>query len=292
MNRSDNITDLCAALSKAQGAIKGATKDANNPHFRSNYATLAAVWEACREPLSEHGLAVVQLPGTDEHGLYLETILTHATGQFIGSVLYVTPVKDDPQGIGSAITYARRYSLQAIVGIAPEDDDGEAAMGRGKASATSTPSQPKPTQPQPIDPKNWRDAISHGESTKGKRLGDIPKDTVKGITEHLRKNAKTPQDKKFLVFCEMAMAELFPKVADEIPMNHGAESQEAKSFLSVLEYEGEYTAEQFMEVAKISGWVSCETFSELSEDKIRELHKNLDAVVLPALKQHFKKEAK
>lgn len=121
------IGKLAEALAKAQGAIHGAKKDANNPFFHSKYADLASVWEACREPLSKNGLAIIQLPGSTEAGMFVDTILTHSTGEWISSRLFMTPVQDSPQGIGSAITYARRYGLQAMVGIAPEDDDGNAA---------------------------------------------------------------------------------------------------------------------------------------------------------------------
>lgn len=127
---SPTLGKLADALAKAQGAILGAKKDASNPFFHSKYADLAAVWEACRAPLSANGLAVIQLPGRNGAGLYVDTILTHAEGEWISSRLYMTPVQDSPQGIGSAITYARRYGLQAIVGIAPEDDDGNAASGK------------------------------------------------------------------------------------------------------------------------------------------------------------------
>lgn len=130
MTRSDSIAALAAALSKAQSAMGAAKKDSTNPHFKSRYADLASIWEACREPLTKNGLAVVQLPGKDEAGYYVETVLTHGSGEFIAAKLHIVPTKDDPQGLGSAITYARRYGLAAVAGIAPDDDDGEAAMGR------------------------------------------------------------------------------------------------------------------------------------------------------------------
>lgn len=134
---SRSLGALADALAKAQGDIEGAKKDANNPFFHSKYADLASVWEACRQPLSKNGLAVIQLPGSNGQGLFVDTILTHASGEWISSRLYVKPgytsregefvALSDPQALGSAITYGRRYGLQAIVGIAPEDDDGNAA---------------------------------------------------------------------------------------------------------------------------------------------------------------------
>lgn len=131
-NRSDSIAALAAALSKAQGSMTGATKHADNPFFKSKYADLASVWDACREPLSTNGLAVVQTvdDANDNGRIAVETVLMHASGEWISGRIAMKPVKDDPQAFGSAITYARRYGLQAIVGIAPEDDDGNAASGK------------------------------------------------------------------------------------------------------------------------------------------------------------------
>ena len=152
MTRSDSIAALAASLSKAQSAMSAAKKDSTNPHFKSRYADLASIWEACREPLTKNGLAVVQLPGKDEAGYYVETVLTHSSGEFIASKLHIVPTKDDPQGLGSAITYARRYGLAAVAGIAPDDDDGEAAMGRSdvRRDQAARVAQSAQGKPQPI----------------------------------------------------------------------------------------------------------------------------------------------
>jgi len=128
--QSENIGELAAALAKAQAEVGTVTKDSANPYFKSNYASLAAVWEATRPILSKHQLSVVQMPSHDERGYYVETQLMHSSGQWIRSRTYMKPVKDDPQGIGSLISYARRYALQAVTMICPDDDDGEVAMGR------------------------------------------------------------------------------------------------------------------------------------------------------------------
>ena len=125
------IGKLAEALAAAQGAIKGAAKDKTNPHFKSQYADLTAVWDACREALSNNGLAVTQTTrGGDLATVTVITTLLHASGQWMRSDLTMKPMAATPQGIGSAITYARRYALAAMVGVAPEDDDGEGAMGR------------------------------------------------------------------------------------------------------------------------------------------------------------------
>lgn len=130
MNKSESIAKLAEALSKAQGTIKNALKDSSNPYFKSKYADLASVWDACRSELSANGLAVVQVPATKDGQVTVTTLLMHASGEWIEGELALTPVKDDPQGAGSAITYARRYALSGYVGIAPEDDDGNAASGK------------------------------------------------------------------------------------------------------------------------------------------------------------------
>lgn len=135
MNRSESIADLAGALAKAQAKIEGAVKGNMNA-FRSRYADLGAVWDAIREPLTSAGIAVLQQLSTSENRVCCTTILTHSSGQWIEFEPFAVPTtKQDAQGFGSAATYARRYSLMAAVGIAPIDDDGEAAVGRSAPPA-------------------------------------------------------------------------------------------------------------------------------------------------------------
>jgi hypothetical protein len=108
----------------------GAKKDSTNPHFKTAYADLASVWDACRAPLANAGLSIVQLVSSDPTHAIIETILAHASGEWVSSTLAVPLTKSDAQGLGSAITYGRRYALAAIVGVCPADDDGEAAVAR------------------------------------------------------------------------------------------------------------------------------------------------------------------
>lgn len=129
-DQSENINELATALSKAQGEITGALKDSSNPFFKSKYADLAACWDACRTQLSKNGLAVIQTTEPSETGVTVVTLLTHSSGQWIRGRLHMTPKDASPQGIGSAITYARRYALAGIVGLAQVDDDGNAASGK------------------------------------------------------------------------------------------------------------------------------------------------------------------
>lgn len=128
MNKSESIKELAAALAKAQGAMKGAVKDAANPFFKSKYADLSSVVDAIREPFAKNGLAYIQLgEATEQDEVRVETVLTHESGEWISSVLTLPVAKNDAQGFGSALTYARRYALSAMAGVAPEDDDGNAA---------------------------------------------------------------------------------------------------------------------------------------------------------------------
>lgn len=122
--QSETVNELFSALSKAQGEIKGAIKDGNNPHFKSMFASLSSCWEACREPLSKNGLSVVQSPSISNGINVLVTTLGHTSGQWIKSICPLIVMKNDAQGYGAACTYFRRFSLCAMVGICPEDDDG------------------------------------------------------------------------------------------------------------------------------------------------------------------------
>jgi hypothetical protein len=130
MPTSPTIAALAAALVKAQSALSGAKKDSTNPHFRTAYADLASVWDAARAPLANAGLSIVQLVSSDPTHAIVETILAHSSGEWVSSTLAVPLTKADAQGLGSAITYGRRYALAAIVGVCPADDDGEAAVAR------------------------------------------------------------------------------------------------------------------------------------------------------------------
>lgn len=150
MNKSEDIKDLAEALNKAQAIMESAKKDSSNPFFKSKYADLHSVIVAIKEPLASNGLSYTQTMESDERGDYVETTLFHVSGQWISGRqrLQISSHisgqwdsgrhrleifrKKDMQAVGSAITYARRYSLQAIVGLSAEDDDAEKTMSRGK----------------------------------------------------------------------------------------------------------------------------------------------------------------
>jgi hypothetical protein len=126
------MKEISTALVKAQKEFGAALKSKTNPHFRSKYADLASVIDAVQAALNNNGIALVQLTHPCDNGVIVETVLIHESGeQLSGGTLHVPASKLDAQGYGSALTYARRYSLMAMLGIAPEDDDGNAAVAAG-----------------------------------------------------------------------------------------------------------------------------------------------------------------
>lgn len=135
MTHSENIADLAKALADAQGEMMPVAFDRDNPFYHSRYATLTALREAMRPVFAQHGLSVVQAAG--ESG-GIETTILHASGQWITAAgMTMRPGKDDPQGIGSLITYARRYGLAAAVGLVADEDDDANAATAGKANESA-----------------------------------------------------------------------------------------------------------------------------------------------------------
>jgi len=140
VRRSQTITKLVAALAKAQGELKNPAKDKKNSHFGNWYADLATVIDTVMPVLATHGLAVIQMPCEWGDHPALCTLLTHESGEWVESTMRTRPSKTDPQGQGSAITYARRYALQAVVGVAADDDDDGNEASRPAPVAASRPS--------------------------------------------------------------------------------------------------------------------------------------------------------
>jgi len=157
--------NISLALVEAQKNMTKATKQATNPHLRSKYADLGSVMDACLPALNEAGIAVIQPAGEDEHGRYVETTLIHGeTGEALSCRVPLIVQKNDMQGYGSAVTYARRYGLMTMAGIAPEDDDGNAA-----SKAPPRQQEPKPQKP---DAATVRDNIK-GHLNSQKTQGGI-----------------------------------------------------------------------------------------------------------------------
>lgn len=171
------MKDLAAAMAKAQAEIKTALKDSKNPHFKSSYADLTSVWDACRAALTKNGISVIQIPNFEGDEVWLETMLLHASGDSIKGRYPLRPQQQTPQGYGSALTYARRYSLAAMVGVvADEDDDGNAA------------SAPRPSYVKPAP-------VSDAGRNKANQFVDDAIDAIKmltdeaGLTAWLEKNS-------------------------------------------------------------------------------------------------------
>lgn len=155
MKTSEQINEVISALAKAQGMMAPAIFNKKNPHFGQKYADFTSCMDACRLPLSQNGLAIVQACQTIDGKLFLVTMIAHTSGQWLKSEFPLNPSKQDSQGIGSAMTYAKRYSLCGILGIVADedgdDDDGETSVGRSnKVKVFNKPNiiiQP----PKPID---------------------------------------------------------------------------------------------------------------------------------------------
>jgi len=141
------IGKLALALSKAQGEMGHAAKDAMNPHFKAKYADLASVISACREVLAKNELAILQPVSADGNKVSVKTILAHSSGEFIEETLTLTAKDASPQSLGSAISYGRRYGMASMLGITADDDDGNAASLPAEKQAAPVKKQ-NPTSSQ------------------------------------------------------------------------------------------------------------------------------------------------
>lgn len=202
MLMSEQIAELAAAMASVQGKMHAATKSSVNPHIGNKYADLGAVFEACRDLLAENQLAVMQWPGpydAEAQTLSLTTVLTHASGQWLSQELTIPVAKmrvrgggEAPmsaQAYGSAITYARRYALAAVVGITQEDDDGNAA--------SHAPAQPQAAAPQSAAPQGERRKVA------GKTITEKQQKRMFAI---LKKAGHDPDDVKAWVVTKYGVA--------------------------------------------------------------------------------------
>ena len=153
METSEQINDIAEALSKAQGMMSGAKKGSNNPFFKSKYSDLASVIEAISEPFATNGLSFIQSPGYTEGRVSVTTRIMHASGQWLEGVIELPVGKNDAQGFGSAVTYAKRYGLQGMAGVPSVDDDGNYAVQK---------KEPQPPVKKELTSSNkamWQSAI-------------------------------------------------------------------------------------------------------------------------------------
>ena len=189
MQMSETIGALATALAAAQATIGGAVKDRVNPAFKSKYADLSSVWDAWQQVGPAQGLGVVQLPGEMVDGkVTLTTVLTHKSGEWMRETLSIPVTKQDAQGYGSALTYARRYGLSALVGIAPEDDDGNASVKPGpRPVQNEAPSPPISAEQlsalQTILSENGRDVSRFCAHYGIEALPDFPANKYAGALE-------------------------------------------------------------------------------------------------------------
>lgn len=147
-NQSSKLGELAKALAKAQSEMTAALKSSENPHFRSRYADLSAVFDACKEALNKNGFAIVQRVENDANGACVETMLLHSSGEYVSSRCWLPVAQKTAQAYGSAITYARRYGLTSLAGVAAdEDDDGNAASA--PAHQVARPAAPAPARISP-----------------------------------------------------------------------------------------------------------------------------------------------
>jgi hypothetical protein len=207
---TEERAELAAALSKAQAEIDAAPKTESNPFFKSSYADLATVRAVIREAFGKHGLSVVQIPHTSDGAVSVTTLLMHASGQFIEGTLTLRPTKNDPQGIGSAITYARRYALMAFAGVAPDDDDGNAASGKEAPPKNEhKPATQRSEVKEPAARHHWTDLC--GELAKAGVSVDQDKKMANAVLWYVS-NRTISLDKAFHdpIACQEAIA----RVAD------------------------------------------------------------------------------
>ena len=181
MEKSETIGKLTLALSKVQSQLRPAKENSKNPFFKSTYADLGSVWDSVRKLLADNELAIIQMP-TDVGGV--TTILSHSSGEYLASTCYI-PAKEDAHGVGSAISYARRYALASFVGVVTgDDDDGNMAVkGTRMSSSKKTAPKPKLTDSQY---KSMMKAIEDGK-------GSVVEQKMAGYT--MTKNQQDNLDK-------------------------------------------------------------------------------------------------
>jgi len=182
MQRSESIKEIATALAKFQAEVKNPANSADNPYFKSKYAPLSEILNVTRPLLSKHGLSVLQMPSGDSQETSITTLLMHESGEWIESdPLTMKSAKNDAQGAGSVITYARRYSLSAILGISSEDDDD----GNG-ASGNNSGDSPSKKKTKPADNKNVETPVNEQKPNGNNQQGNAGKvDASKIRTLHV-----------------------------------------------------------------------------------------------------------
>ena len=189
--QSPDIGKLAEALAKAQSEMEPATKDANIPFFKSQDASLASCWQACRGPLTKHGLAIIQTTEPDNGNVTVISILTHSSGQWVKGKLSVKPPKTDSQALGSCLSYLRRYSLSALVGLSTQDDDAESTMSRQNTVKEKTTT--KKAAPKKTNMMKFIEAVTPIAEKMGPEVFDafMTENNVKSLDELTNREAQT-----------------------------------------------------------------------------------------------------
>ena len=207
--QSDTIDLLATALAKAQATMKAASFDKKNPHFNSKYASLAAIIDAVRKPLTDNGLSFAQTTNVGEHGFFLETKLLHSSGQWLSSQ-YPLPQGATAQQTGSALTYARRYSLSAITGTAADEDDDAERRREGEPAEYSAP---KPKAAEPVQ-KAIAHAIPRPKEIKAVEWGRKLVEQIKLCDETDEIDAWMKANDKSLKELEEKAPQVYDRVVD------------------------------------------------------------------------------
>jgi hypothetical protein len=197
--KSESIAAIAKALSAAQGEMHGAVKSEVNPAFKrdgkiSTYATLADVWDAIREPFANHGLSVTQTTRITEGGnVICITTLLHSSGEWIAGEYPISPVMNTPQSLGASMTFGRRFSLMAIAGIAPVDDDGNEASKKDEPEKKAKPAAPKAEAPTPSPTKEviaGREKMVAAIMDQAAKHGISKEDLVEHVQQRWQKSSK------------------------------------------------------------------------------------------------------
>lgn len=203
MKTSDQINEIAAALAKAQAEIKNAVMNRTNPHFKSKYADLASVRDAVTGPLSANGIAIVQATNEAGDKLVVDTRLIHSSGQWVESSYPIFNDTNKPQAMASSLSYARRYSISSICGIASEDDDGNEANEHGQKSpetrnmtgtqgARKAPARPEFDMLQrEMRATKTADALAEWASLRKGDIDRLPAEWIKNLREEYDKHKET-----------------------------------------------------------------------------------------------------
>ena len=189
MKTSESIKEIAAALNKAQGEMVGAKKESANPFYKSTYSSLTDVMQAISKPFYDNGLCFVQAVENDNSMVAISTRIMHVSGEWIESTLCLPPVKNDPQAFGSAITYGKRYSLQALAGVPSVDDDGQFASASTQKHADETYNAVLEliTANDIALVQVWSECDRNLQSTVWKMLTTAQKATAKELLDSVRK---------------------------------------------------------------------------------------------------------